>query len=128
MSVRFAKCIVIVYGVRTHNADIDTNYARAGTRGERPKHVDLFDIAVLACKPLESSIEEPVAFAASYFQAYLGAINLLRSYLRYNEDFGVAWLVQWTSAPRADLGLTAKEYISQLVSKFHDSQHLADYS
>ena len=100
--------------------------ARAGARGERPKYVDLFDIAVLACKPLESTIEEPLAFAASYFQAYLGAINLLRAYFRYSEDFGVDWLVQWTSAPRADLGLTAKEYISQLVAKFHDSQTSGD--
>ena len=128
MSVCFAQCIA--YGVRTHNADIDTTYARTCARGVKPKYVDVYDLAVMACRPFENTVEEPLAFAASYFQAYLGAINLLRCYLRYNDDFSME-LVRWTSAPRSDLGSTAKQYISQQVASFHDTlilRHREDYS
>ena len=122
MSVRFAKCIA--YGIRTHNADIDTTYSRTWPRGERPKYVDVCDLAVLACRPFGDTIQQPLAFAtfaASYLQAYLGAIKLLRCYLRYNQEFNME-LIHWTTDPRSDIGLTAKEYIRQQVSRTYDSQ------
>ena len=119
MSVRFAKCIA--YGVRTHNADIDTTYSRTWPRGERPKYVDIYDLAVLACRPFGDTIQQPLAFTASYLQAYLGAINLLRCYLRYNQEFNME-LIHWTTDQRSDIGLTAKEYIRQQVSRAYASQ------
>ena len=118
VSVRFAKCVG--YGVRTHIEDIDTNFCRSGSQGEKPRYLDMFDIALMACKPPDNEMDEP--FATSYFQAYLGAINLMRAYLRYNEDFNVDFLIRWTQTHRADLGLTATEYIAHLVAKLSDSQ------
>ena len=97
MSVHFAKCIG--HGLRTHNADIETNHYHyhAGSQGERPRFLDMCDVVLIACKPPPNDIDEPMVFTISYFQAYLGAINLMRAYLRYSEDPLVGHLIRWTS-------------------------------
>ena len=84
MSIEFAKCVG--YGLRTHNADLETIYQRTGSQGEKPKALDMFDLILRACNPPDSELDEPLAFAISYFQAYAGAINLLRAYVYYSED------------------------------------------
>ena len=84
MSIEFAKCVG--YGLRAHNVDLETIYQRTGSQGERPKALDMFDLVLRACNPPDSELEEPLTFAISYFQAYAGAINLMRAYLRYSEE------------------------------------------
>ena len=84
----------------------------------------MFDLVLLACKPPGSDLEEPLSFAISYFQAYAGAIILMRAYLSYSEDRLVKNLFHWSNVLRPDLGMTAKEFIKSVVAKFYEPQSL----
>ncbi|CAE7705382.1 unnamed protein product [Symbiodinium sp. KB8] len=117
MALEFAKCVG--YGLRTHNSDLEIIYQRAGSQGERPQFLDMFDVVSRACIPPSSDLEEPLAFAIHYFQAYAGAIDLMRRYLIYSEDNLVRNNFHWSSVLRPDLGMTAKEFIKNVVAKFY---------
>ncbi|OLP89614.1 hypothetical protein AK812_SmicGene28901 [Symbiodinium microadriaticum] len=71
MSIRFAKCVA--YGIRTHNSDIDS---RSWPTGAKPAYIDIYDVVIQVRKAFGNDIE-PLAFAASYMQAYLGTIRLI---------------------------------------------------
>ena len=122
MAIEFAKCVG--YGLRTHNSDLEIIYQRNGLEGERPRFLDMFDVVGIACNPPGSDLEEPLCFASFYFQAYAGAIDLMRRYLAYSEDSLVKNTFHWSSVLRPDLGMTAKEFIRNAVAKFHEPQSL----
>ena len=122
MSLEFAKCVG--YGLRTHNSDLEIIYQRNGLQGERPKFLDMFDVVGVACNPPGSDLEEPLSFAIFYFQAYAGAIDMMRRYLIYSEDRLVKSTFHWSNVLRPDLGMTAKEFIKNVVATFHEPQSL----
>ncbi|OLQ05655.1 hypothetical protein AK812_SmicGene11166 [Symbiodinium microadriaticum] len=84
----------------------------------------MFDVVRIACNPPGKDLEEPLCFAIFYFQAYAGAIDLLRRYLTYSEDSLVRNTFHWSNVLRPDLGMTVKEFIRNVVAKFHEPQSL----
>ena len=110
MTVRFAK--YVGYGIRIHNGDIDTRQLAAGE--QRPPYINVFDVVLLAGRALGVDVDQPLAFAVSYMQAYIAAIHLPVEYVRYNQVAGDQFF-RWTDRVHMDLGGTAKSFTEKQI-------------